>query len=505
MKSGFVPSKCFESRRTKSTLPLFVVKKEDYKEWLASAPSPIGEWLKASSFSPRVGACALLPQEHGVVGAVVIVSDGTEAFDYADAPRTLPKGTYEAEPELSCEVADALALGWALGCYTFERYKKRKSERPRLVWPEEANQKWVLGVSEGICLARDLINTPASDMGPEELSRAAKDLAKTHQAKCKLIVGDALLKENFPMIHAVGRASDRAPRLIDLVWGRATDPKLTLVGKGVCFDTGGLDLKPAQYMKLMKKDMGGGALVLGLAHALMSRKLPVRLRVLVCAVENSVAGNAMRPLDVLTSRQGITVEVGDTDAEGRLVLADALTLASSESPDLIFDAATLTGAARVALGTAMPAVFTRRDSTYQALETASRATNDPIWRLPLHRPYRSKLNSKIADLSNISPDGYAGAITAALFLDEFVGEGLDWVHMDTMGYNLETRPGRPAGGEALGLLAAEHMLSLRYTKSDSTQKAGKIRSNRRSEKSKKSRTRKTGEAGGGKKKAPGKK
>lgn len=465
MSSAFQPADCFLKQAKKSTLPLFVVTTDDYEGWLDSAPEAIKLWLKAKAFKAKAGAVCLLPADDGgAVGAVVTVNDPTCPWDYANLPRQLPEGSFDAEPELPQDVATALCLGWALGAYQFARYKRRAFKRPLLVWPEEAERTTVLALSEGICLARDLVNTPASDMGPEELAEAAKNLAKNHNADCKVIQGESLLKKNYPMIHAVGRASSREPRLIDLRWGKSKHPKLTLVGKGVCFDTGGLDIKPGQYMKLMKKDMGGGAFVLGLAHAVMSQKLPVRLRVLVPAVENSVSGNAMRPLDVLNTRKGITVEVGDTDAEGRLVLGDALFEADSESPDLLIDAATLTGAARVALGTAMPAIFAHKTSTWHALEEAAELSDDPLWRLPLHRPYRSTLESKVADISNIGADGYGGAITAALFLDEFVGKNTDWVHMDTMGYNLSHRPGRPAGGEALGLLAMNAMLSRRYGK-----------------------------------------
>lgn len=462
MSSGFIPSECFVSGRKKSTLPLFVVSAEDYATWRDSAPSTVSSWLKASRFSGKAGACALLPGEESPSGAVVVVDDASCPWQYAALPRALPEGSYEAEPELAEEIATALALGWALGSYRFEYFRKKPQKRPTLVWPEAANKTKTLALADGICLARDLVNLPASHLGPKELADAARSLAKKHKAKYSVITGDDLLANNFPMIHAVGRASVNAPRLIDFSWGKPNHPKVTLVGKGVCFDTGGLDIKPPQYMKLMKKDMGGAALVLGLAHAIMAQGLPVRLRVLIPAVENSVSGNAMRPLDVLDSRKGITVEVGDTDAEGRLILADALTLADAESPDLIIDAATLTGAARVALGTALPAIFTTQDSTWREIEEASDECADPVWRLPLHHAYRGKIASKVADLCNISGDSYAGAIIAALFLNEFVSKDRDWVHMDTMGYNIDPRPGRPTGGEALGLLTLESLLQKRF-------------------------------------------
>jgi len=299
---------------------------------------------------------------------------------------------------------------------------------------------------------RDLINTPAGDLGPAELATAARKLAKAHGGRLSVIAGDALLKRNYPAIHAVGRASAKAPRLIDLRWGRR-GPKVTLVGKGVCFDSGGLDLKSAAGMKLMKKDMGGAAHVLGLASMVMAAGLPLRLRVLVPAVENSVSGDAFRPLDVLETRKGLTVEVGNTDAEGRLVLCDALAESSREKPDLLIDFATLTGAARVALGTGLPALFCNDEALAGTLLGHGLARHDPLWRLPLHRPYRASLDSPVADLNNISDGPYGGAITAALFLEAFVGDGVPWAHVDLMAWNTGASPGRPQGGEAMGLRA----------------------------------------------------
>jgi len=459
----FVAKDCFQARREKSTLPIFVVNVADYATWLVSAPSEIQAWLSVNQFKPKAGACALLPQEEGCAGVVITVSDPLCLWDYAGLVRVLPPGSYEAEPELEPQQAAALCLGWLLSSYHFDRYKQKpRTSRRTLVWPEGTDQEFVLSLGEGVCLARDLVNTPAADMGPAELAAAGVQLAKEHGAKASTIVGDALLSAGYPMVHAVGRASSRDPRLLDLRWGKSTHPLVTLVGKGVCFDTGGLDIKPAQYMKLMKKDMGGAALVLGLAHAIMRQNLPIQLRVLIPAVENSVSGNAMRPLDVLPTRKGITVEVGDTDAEGRLILGDVLFEAAEEKPDLVIDAATLTGAARVALGPEVPVVFANRDATWELLQSCSDRTYDPMWRLPLYEGYRRKLESKVADLSNISPEPYAGAITAALFLREFVRSDTDWVHVDTMGYNTDSRPGRPAGGEGLALMALFALLRERY-------------------------------------------
>jgi len=449
---GLVAAETFSKVRPSDTIPLFVVLEGDYRTWLESAPAHLRAWLTGVDFKPSAGASAVLPGEDGPEAAVVVVGTPTNPWEFANLPKALPAKLYDAEPDLEADVALALCVGWALGAYRFERYKTKKTARARLVWPEAAEQTRVLAVAEAFYLARDLITTPASDMGPEELADEAKRVSKHHGARYSTIVGDALLEEDYPLVHAVGRASVRAPRLIELAWGKTTHPLVTLVGKGVCFDTGGLDLKPAQYMLLMKKDMGGAALVLGLAHVIMSLNLPVRLRVLIPAVENSVAGNAMRPLDVIVSRSKKSIEIGDTDAEGRLILADALYEAAREQPSLLVCAATLTGAARAALGTAMPASFANETQTREALEKSSQKAFDPLWRLPLYEPYKKKLESKVADLSSTG-DQYGGAITAALFLREFVGPGLDWVHMDTMGYNVEATPGRPIGGEAQGLLA----------------------------------------------------
>ncbi len=470
---SFSPKDSFQEKRDGSTLPVFVVSVDDFATWVSSAPEEIQVWLGRNKFKEKAGACALLPEAGGCAGVLVTVSDPLCPWEYAGLSKVCPEGSFEAEPELEAAVCHALCLGWLLSSYQFTRYKsKAKPIMRKLVWPEGCDRALVLALGEGICLGRDLINTPASDMGPEQLAASAVGLAKMHGAKVETIVGDALLEQGYPMVHAVGRASSQSPRLIDLRWGKKQHKKLTLVGKGVCFDTGGLDIKPAQYMKLMKKDMGGAGFILGLAHAVMSQKLPVQLRVLVPAVENSVSGNAMRPLDVLDTRKGITVEVGDTDAEGRLILGDALFEARQEDPDLIVDAATLTGAARVALGTEIPVVFSNEDETWAALQQASEATYDPMWRLPLFEGYRRKLDSKIADLSNISSDSFGGAIIAALFLREFTSRKQDWVHIDTMGFNLETRPGRPYGGEALGLLAVFEMLRRRYQLEEKPSKKG---------------------------------
>ena len=370
-------------------------------------------------------------------------------------------GRYAWDGRLPEDEADVAALGFGLACYRFERYKKRDRGLPTLVWPTGADKADVTRQLEATFLGRDLVNTPAEDMGPTALAEAARKLARQHGARCTVTVGDKLLEKNYPTIHTVGRAAADAPRLIDLRWGRPSDPKVTLVGKGVCFDSGGLDIKPAGGMLLMKKDMGGAAIVLGLAHAIMSAGLRVRLRVLVPAVENAISGNAFRPLDVIRTRKGITVEVGNTDAEGRLILCDALAEASSERPELLLDYATLTGAARVALGTELPALFSSSDAWADELIDAGREVHDPYWRMPLHRPYRRQLESRVADMSNVG-GSYGGAITAALFLAAFVDPEVAWSHVDVMAWNLDNQPGRPAGGEPMGLRAAYEALARRY-------------------------------------------
>jgi len=376
-----------------------------------------------------------------------------------------PAGPYRIDGALPPPAAGRAALGWALGTYAFARYREPRNAFATLVWPEGCDRDAVERAAGATFLVRDLINTPASDLGPGQLADAAMTLASGHGADCRVIAGDDLLAEGFPAIHAVGRASSRAPRLVDLVWGAAAAPKVTLVGKGVCFDTGGLDLKPAGPMKLMKKDMGGAAHALGLGHMVMAAGLPVRLRILIPAVENSVSGNALRPLDVVTTRRKLTVEIGNTDAEGRVILADALAEASTETPALIVDFATLTGAARVALGTGLPALFCNDDALAEALLANGRAVDDPLWRMPLWKPYRDLIDSKVADLTNAAEGGHGGAITAALFLEEFVDAGIPWAHFDLMAWNTKSKPGRPEGGEAAAMRALFAYLAERFAAS----------------------------------------
>ncbi len=446
---------------TSAAIPLVPVTPDGLDAALGSEDAR--RWAASSGFGAEPGKVCLVPGAEGGLARVLIgVALPLGPWALAALPGSLPEGTYAIADGFDGATATQLALGWALGCYAFTRYKPRSKGFARLVWPAAADRGRVERLATGIALARDLINTPAEDMGPAELAAAASALAERHGAACRIVVGDELLAQNYPAIHAVGRASLRAPRLIDLSWGEPQAPKLTLVGKGVCFDSGGLDLKPSSGMRLMKKDMGGAATVLGLASAVMDAKLPLRLRVLIPAVENAVAGNAFRPGDILRTRQGKTVEVGNTDAEGRLVLGDALTEASVEAPDLIIDLATLTGAARVALGADLPALFCNDEGIATALHEAGLREADPVWRLPLWRPYRDMLSSPVADINNVSESGFAGAILAALYLEEFVGKDLKWIHIDTFAWNQKTRPGRPEGGEALTLRALYALIEERF-------------------------------------------
>ncbi|ARJ64900.1 leucyl aminopeptidase [Magnetospirillum sp. ME-1] len=439
---------------------LIALRKGELAGWLDGQPEGVRRWVDQSGFKAESGAVCLLPGENGVLAAVLAgLPDEDDPWAFAHFPAKLPARAYRLSRPLSAADSGRAALAWALSAYSFDRYKARKGPKqgglPRLVWPEGADRARVARDVEAFALVRDLINTPASDMGPAELAAAADALAARFGAKCRVIVGDGLLAENYPAIHAVGRgaAQNRRPRLIDLRWGDELAPKVTLVGKGVCFDTGGLDLKPSSNMKLMKKDMGGAAHVLGLAAMIMAAGLKLRLRVLIPAVENSVSGESMRPLDVLSTRKGLTVEVGNTDAEGRLILADALAEAAAEKPALLIDIATLTGAARSALGTDLPALFSNNDLLASDLLRNGEAEGEPLWRLPLHKPYRRMIESKVADLCNATDSPHAGAITAALFLQEFVEPDIIWAHLDIMAWNGAPRPGRPEGGEALALRA----------------------------------------------------
>lgn len=457
----------FLSTADARTIPIIPIETAVFAAWLKKQPAAIKRWVESAGFTAQAGEVSLVAGKDGALSSVLLgVEDHQGLWAYAALPESLPEGRYRIDAVLEKEGATNAAIGWALGCYRFERYKSKKkaAKWPDLVWPRNCDKGAVRRTADAIGLVRDLINTPAEDMGPAELATAARRLARTHKARARVVVGDALLKQNYPAIHAVGRASVNAPRLIDLTWGRRDAPKVTLVGKGVCFDTGGLDLKAAPGMLRMKKDMGGAAHVLGLAHMIMDAGLDVRLRVMIGAVENSVAGNAYRPADVIKTRKGITVEVGNTDAEGRLVMCDALAEADDENPALIADFATLTGAARVAVGTELSALFCNDDTLANDLSRAGEKVGDPVWRLPLWRPYRRLLDSKVADINNVSEGGMGGAITAALYLEEFVSRSTPWAHFDIMGWNTGARPGRPVGGEAMGMRALYVAIEQRFGK-----------------------------------------
>jgi len=451
------------ARKPRNARPVYCVTRASLPN--SDADAAMLAWAKASGFAGEPGRVLLVPGAGGkVAGALLGVApaqgEGLDALATGALARALPAGdwyfaTVPERPSLA-------ALGAVLGGYAFTRYRAREEPAIRLACPPQADAADVARIAGGVTLARDLINTPANDMGPEAIEAAVRALGGRHKATVSVVKGDALLRRNFPMIHAVGRASAQAPRLIELRWGPAAGPKVTLVGKGVAFDTGGLDIKPAAGMLLMKKDMGGAANVLGLAHMVMAAGLKVSLRVLVPAVENAISAEAFRPGDVLTSRKGLTVEIGNTDAEGRLILADALAYADEEAPDLIVDMATLTGAARVALGPELPPFFTDDETLAAQLTAAAVSEADPLWRLPLWNGYDHKYASRIADINNVNTDGFAGAIVAALFLRRFVGKAKSWAHFDVFGWNPVERPHCPIGGEAQAIRAIDRVLRDRY-------------------------------------------
>ena len=443
-------------------VPISVLDAAGLKAWLAGREPRIRAWVDSSGFEAKAGAVCPIPGETGHVERILCGRDidTPDIWRIAALPERLPPGSYALES--GADPAQA-ALGWMLGAYRFDRYKTAEAKaRPILGLPDGIDRERLTATVEAVFLARDLINTPAEDMKPSDLAAAAETVAGRHGAEFRVTVGDDLLERNYPAIHAVGRAAADAPRLIDLAWGDADRLKVTLVGKGVCFDSGGLGIKPASGMKLMKKDMGGAATVLGLAGMIMALKLPVRLRLLIPAVENAIAGNAYRPMDVIRTRSGTTVEIGHTDAEGRVILCDALADAAGEEPDLLLDVATLTGAARVALGTELPALFCNDDGLAGDILAQGEAADDPLWRLPLWPGYRKRIEGEAGDITNAPEGPFGGAITAALFLERFVDGAAGWAHIDTMGWNLTARPGRPKGGEAPALRALFAAIEARY-------------------------------------------
>ena len=451
------------------SVPIRLVTEENWAEISGGLDAMARAFAGATGFDGKPGSLALLPGSDGAVTAVLFgIETGQDADPFAVArlATALPKGLYRLS-DLPAEPALA-ALAFALGTYRFDRYRERPAKEIRLVLPEGVDGEEVSRISQAVAMGRDLINTPANDLGPDGIEEAARRVAERHGAEIRVTVGDDLLDANLPMIHAVGRAADRAPRLIDISWGEEGAPLIALVGKGVAFDTGGLDIKPSAAMLLMKKDMGGAAAALALADMVMGAGLRLRLRLLIPAVENAISGASFRPGDVLRSRKGLTIEVGNTDAEGRLILADALALADEDAPELIVDFATLTGAARVALGPELPPFYTHDDGLAESVARLARDLRDPVWRLPLWQPYAKMLESKIADTNNVSSGGFAGSITAALFLARFVSNATAHLHFDIYGWNPSARPGRPEGGEVQAARLVYGLLRERYPAPDAS-------------------------------------
>lgn len=433
--------------------------------WRSDLSGPHALWMETTHFAAAAGEVLLLPDSAGGLDAVLLgLGKNPDPMALAALPAKIPQGIYRLDDAAPQAVRDMAPLAWAMGCYRFDTYKStpRSRDWPQLVLEKNQDGARMDRLTAAVYACRNLINAPAADMGPEALEAVMQDVAKRHKAALTAIVGDDLLDQNYPMIHAVGRAAEQAPRLLDLTWGPEDAPKVTLIGKGVCFDTGGLNLKPGNYMDLMKKDMGGAAIAIALADALMAAGLPIRLRLMVGAVENAIGPAAFRPGDVLDSRKGMRVEIGNTDAEGRLVLADMLSEADGEKPDVMIDFATLTGAARVAMGPEVVPFYTHSDVMAAAMNDAAAAAYDPMWRMPLWAGYDGWLDSQIADVSHISSSPQGGSITAALFLSRFVENCDNWMHLDVYAWNLKARAGRPVGGEAQALRAVYTYLERLY-------------------------------------------
>lgn len=446
--------------------PLTIIEKATYVSWLKTQSQCDQNWLKQTNYQGK--GLALLPDfsteaEGSLSQAIYVVDDANHYFSCGNLITQLPPGQYKLDAAL--EYQQAICFGWLIGAYEFSSYKTNHvaNTLPSLMVDKKALVDSAIKYAQATALVRDLVNTPAADMMPINIGDTAHTLINTFGGKLSQIIGDELLTHNYPTIHAVGRASANKPRLIDFTWGDKKNPQITLVGKGVCFDSGGLDLKPSAGMRNMKKDMGGAAHVLGLAHLIMSHNLPIYLRVLIPAVENAVSSNAMRPGDVITTRKGITVEIDNTDAEGRLVLCDALAEADNDNPELLIDFATLTGAMRVALGTELPGFFSTNDDIADGITNAGSKINDPVWRMPLYQPYNDLFKSTIADMTNCSAGPFGGAITAALYLQKFVSTNTNWIHFDVMAFNVRALSGRPLGGEAYGIRAVFDYLQEKYS------------------------------------------
>jgi leucyl aminopeptidase len=457
-----------EASEAEGGLPLWLVTEADLPRWLGEQPAAVSSWVRAHGFQAERHRVLPLPGVDGAVtGALLGLGPLASAQDLklwhaAGLSERLPASAFRVATPLAGPAATHLALGWLLGGYRFSGYRTAPpAARAGLAAPPEADHAYVRAAAEATALARDLINTPANDLGPAELAQAATDIAGQAGAACKVIEGEGISR-GFPLIHAVGKASPREPRLIDLRWGRPDAPRVTLVGKGICFDTGGLDVKPSAGMLLMKKDMGGAACALALARMLMKLDAPVRLRLLIPAAENAVDGAAYRPGDILRSKKGLTVEIGNTDAEGRLVLADALAEADAEKPDLLIDLATLTGAARTALGPDLPAAYSTDESLLAELRRLGDDEADPIWPMPLWSAYDEDLASRVADVANVAPNAFAGSIIGALFLKRFVTATPAWLHLDIYAWNAKDRPGRPVGAEAQCVRSLYRLIRARY-------------------------------------------
>ena len=457
------------AQKTDDAIPLTAIVSDDFEEWQISLVPKIQKWVKINEFKAAAGTYIAIPNEKGDIAQIFAGLGAKDEIEppwhYSSIASSLPKALYYFTEDMSENDALQAAFGWAMGSYKFDQYlTKKQTGFASLVIPRNIDTNLLQNYIKAACLTRNLVNTPTCDMGPSELSAASKELADLYGASYKEIVGDDLLAKGYRTIHAVGRAALNKPRLIDIRWGNHDAPKVTLVGKGVCFDTGGLDIKPSSGMLIMKKDMGGAAHALGLGSLIMAQELNVNLRILIPAVENNIAGDAFRPGDIIKTYLGKTVEIGNTDAEGRLVLCDALALASEESPDILLDFATLTGAARVALGADIPPFFCDDAEFSNDLMRHSALQNDPLWHLPLYKPYRKLLKSSIADINNMGGGGFGGAITAALYLKDFVSNVKIWAHLDIYAWNNSDRSGRPKGGESMALRAVYALLAERYSK-----------------------------------------
>lgn len=456
-------SEPYTGRPEAECVPIEPMTASALKGWLSRAEESNRRWVETQGFEAKPGSVCQIPGADGGLSRVLAGVDRPGAlYALGGLPYALPRGDYRLDCDWEAAHQELALVGWALGAYRFSRYKKPDREPARLAFPQGARRDRIRHLAGAVTRVRDLINTPTEDMGPAELAAVVAELADAHGGRCTQVTGDELMRLGFPAVHAVGRASHRPPRMVELTWGQAGNPEVAIVGKGVCFDTGGLDIKGSEGMRLMKKDMGGAAHAIALAELIMAQELPIQVRLLVPAVENAIGPEAYRPGDVVPTRNGLMVEIGNTDAEGRVILADALTAAAEERPALILDFATLTGAARIALGADLPATYANDEELGEELIAAGERTDDPLWRMPLYEPYQELLDSSIADVSNMASTPFAGSITAALFLQRFVLDDVPWAHLDVFGWNQKARAGRPEGGEAFGVRAAFDYLERRF-------------------------------------------